>query len=100
MMLLRINPQSRGRSANADLIRPPGARPERDFLQRCTGCGLCIQVCPTGGLQPAFLEAGVEGIWSPRLVPQIGPCSYNCNLCSQICPTQAIAVVENGQKLA
>lgn len=98
MMLLRVNPQSRGRSANADLIRPPGARPEREFLQRCTGCGLCIQVCPTGGLQPTLLEAGVEGIWSPRLVPQIGPCSYNCNLCSQICPTQAIAPLTMEEK--
>ena len=98
MMLLRINPQTRGKVPNADLIRPPGARPEREFLQRCTGCGLCIQVCPTGGLQPTLLEAGLEGMWSPRLVPQIGPCSYNCNLCTQICPTQAIAPISLEEK--
>lgn len=88
--ILRISPQSRGRTFNPDLIRPPGARPEREFLARCTGCGLCIKVCPTGGLQPTFAEAGLEGIWTPRLVPQLGFCDYECNLCGQVCPTQAI----------
>jgi polyferredoxin/ferredoxin len=77
-----------------ELIRPPGARPEREFLQRCTACGLCMKVCPTGGLQPAISEAGLEGLWTPRLVPQIGFCVYNCNLCGQVCPTGAIEPLE------
>ena len=94
LVTLRITPQARGKVLNADLLRPPGARKEADFLDRCTGCGLCIQVCPTGGLQPAVLEAGLEGLWTPRLVPQIGPCSYTCNLCTQVCPTEAIQRTE------
>ena len=49
-----------------------------------------MKACPTGGLQPAWSEAGLEGLWTPRLVPAIGPCDYNCNLCGQICPTEAI----------
>jgi ferredoxin len=53
-------------------------------------CGLCYKVCPTTGLQPALFEAGVEGAWSPRLVPRIGGCEKNCNLCGQHCPTGAI----------
>ena len=88
--ILRISAQSRGRTFNPDLIRPPGAGPEREFLARCTGCGMCIKVCPTGGLQPTLAEAGLEGIWTPRLVPQLGFCDYSCNLCGQVCPTQAI----------
>lgn len=90
LMALRASPQARGRVLNAELLRPPGARKEAAFLDRCTGCGLCIQVCPTGGLQPALLEAGLEGLWTPRLVPQIGECSYTCTLCCQVCPTEAI----------
>ncbi len=90
LALLRITPQARGTTFNRWLIRPPGARPEREFLQRCTACGLCMKVCPTGGLQPAWSEAGLEGLWTPRLVPQIGHCDYECNLCSQVCPTAAI----------
>jgi formate hydrogenlyase subunit 6/NADH:ubiquinone oxidoreductase subunit I len=96
--ILRIWPQSRGRTFNPNLIRPPGARSEREFLARCTACGLCIKVCPTGGLQPAVGEAGLEGIWTPRLVPQLGFCDYECNLCGQVCPTQAIRPMPLDQK--
>jgi polyferredoxin len=72
------------------LIRPPGARPEQEFLELCIRCGECMKVCLTNGLQPTLLEAGLEGLWSPRLVPRIGYCEYNCTLCGQVCPTQAI----------
>ena len=72
------------------LIRPPGSLPEPAFLARCVRCGECMKVCLTGGLQPAGFEAGVEGIWTPVLVPRIGYCEYNCTLCGQVCPTQAI----------
>ncbi|MCE5230528.1 4Fe-4S binding protein [bacterium] len=87
---LRINPLARGKVYHAGLIRPPGARAEREFLQRCTACGLCMKICPTGGLQPAMTEAGLEGLWTPRLEARIGCCDYNCNLCGQACPTEAI----------
>ena len=90
---LRANPQARGHRYHPDLVRPPGARAEREFLQRCTSCGLCMKVCPTGALQPTTTEAGLEGIWSPRLVPDIGYCDYTCNLCGQVCPTGAIELL-------
>lgn len=91
VFLLRATPQSRGAVGSANLIRPPGSLPERDFLHRCTACGMCIRICPTGGLQPAWSEAGLEGLWTPRLVPTIGRCEYDCTLCGQVCPTGAIA---------
>jgi polyferredoxin len=72
------------------LIRPPGARAEREFLALCVRCGECMKVCLTNGLHPTLFEAGLEGIWTPRLVPRIGYCEYNCTLCGQVCPTQAI----------
>lgn len=43
---MRFTPQGRGTRFNPLLIRPPGARVEREFLQRCTGCGICENVCP------------------------------------------------------
>ncbi|MCP2620077.1 4Fe-4S binding protein [Candidatus Aminicenantes bacterium AC-334-K16] len=76
--------------ASAKRIRPPGALPEEQFLQKCVKCGECMKVCPTNGLQPAFTEAGPEGIWTPILVPRIGHCEYYCTLCTQVCPTGAI----------
>jgi len=72
------------------LIRPPGAVPEKEFLQRCIRCGECMKVCPTHGLQPALLQGGWEGLWSPVLIPRIGYCEYSCTLCGQVCPTGAI----------
>ena len=81
---------SKVKLSSAQLIRPPAALPEDEFLDRCVRCGACMKACPTGGLQPAIAEAGLEGFWSPVLVPKIGECTEMCNLCSQVCPTGAI----------
>ncbi len=94
----RATPQGRAKVYNPNLIRPPGARPEPEFLARCTACGLCMKVCPTGGLQPCGLEAGWEGLWTPRLVPKIGYCSYDCNRCGLVCPTEAIRPMKLEEK--
>ncbi len=88
--ILRQNPLNKENYFNPLLIRPPGALDERKFLQRCVRCGECMKVCLTNGLQPTFLEAGLEGIWTPILVPKIGYCEYRCTLCGQVCPTGAI----------
>lgn len=72
------------------LVRPPGARPEDQFLSLCVRCGECMKVCIGNALQPAFLETGAEGWFSPVLVSRVGYCEFNCTLCGQVCPTQAI----------
>ncbi len=96
--LLRQNPLSKKGYFNPILIRPPGALPEREFLKRCVRCGECMKVCLTNGLQPTFLEAGLEGIWTPVLIPKIGYCEYRCTLCGQVCPTGAIKRLDIEQK--
>ncbi len=82
----------------ANLIRPPGAHQEADFLKRCVRCAECIQVCIGNALQPTFLEAGIEGIFTPRLVARSGYCEFNCTLCGQVCPTGAIKELSLEQK--
>ena len=72
------------------VIRPPGALREKDFVDRCIRCGNCMKVCITNGLQPVMLQSGLQGLWTPELVPEIGYCEYNCNLCGNVCPTGAI----------
>ena len=81
-----------------ELVRPPGSRPEADFLARCIRCGECMKVCITGGLQPTLLSAGIEGIWTPKLVSRIGYCEFNCTLCGQVCPTSAIEKLDVPKK--
>ena len=58
-----------------------------------------MKVCITNGLQPTFLEAGFEGMWSPVLVPRIGYCEYRCTLCGQVCPTGAITELKLEEKV-
>lgn len=77
-------------NANPLLIRPPGSVEEKDFLARCIRCGQCMRVCPNNALHPTFMESGLEGIWSPMLIPKIGYCEPTCTLCGQVCPTGAI----------
>ena len=71
-------------------LRPPGALEESAFLARCIRCGECLKVCPNNALQPAWSEAGVEGLWTPVLVPRTGYCAASCTLCGAVCPTGAI----------
>ena len=82
--------EAKGTLWPAECIRPPGALPEPDFLDRCVRCGQCMKVCPTNGLQPAWLSAGGDGLFSPVLVSRRGPCEPDCNACGMVCPTGAI----------
>jgi len=75
---------------NPYLIRPPGALEEKEFLKRCLKCGECMKICPTNALHPALFEGGIEGLWSPILIPRIGYCENSCVLCGYTCPTGAI----------
>ena len=81
------------------VIRPPGAVEERAFLERCIRCAECMKVCPNNALHPAFLEAGIEGIWTPILIARIGYCEHSCVLCGQVCPTGAIQKITEKEKL-
>ncbi|MBF0549134.1 MAG: 4Fe-4S binding protein [Deltaproteobacteria bacterium] len=75
---------------DTNLVRPPGAVPEPDFLAKCIRCGECMKACPTNTLQPVWWEAGIYGMFSPRTLARWDGCEQNCNLCGQVCPTAAI----------
>jgi polyferredoxin len=87
------------RAYSEKVIRPPGAVEERDFLERCIRCAECMKVCPNNALHPAFFEAGLEGLWTPILIPRIGYCEFSCVLCGQVCPTGAIQKIDEKQKM-
>jgi polyferredoxin len=79
------------------LIRPPGAT-LTDFTAVCMRCGECVRVCSTQGLQPSLIEGGWQNIFTPRLVPRLGYCSYNCDACIRTCPTGAIPPISKETK--
>ncbi|MDD5562619.1 MAG: 4Fe-4S binding protein [Thermoanaerobaculaceae bacterium] len=85
-------------AARPRLVRPPGALAEADFLERCVKCSLCQQACPTGAIQAAIAEAGVEGFWTPVVVPRRGWCEFACTRCGEVCPTAAITRMTAARK--
>lgn len=93
--LLRTGPTAR--QPHARWLPPPGSA-EEGLLDTCIRCGACVQVCPTGGLQPSLGQAGLEGLWTPVLVPRLGYCDYACNACGQVCPTGAIPPLALAEK--
>ncbi|MFZ5586175.1 MAG: 4Fe-4S dicluster domain-containing protein [Thermodesulfobacteriota bacterium] len=73
-------------------LRPPGARPEREFLARCLHCGQCAQVCPYKSIR---LTTGTDPLTAgtPRILPRAIPC-YLCMRCPPACPSGALAPLD------
>jgi MauM/NapG family ferredoxin protein len=73
-----------------ELLRPPGARPEPEFLALCVRCGECSAACPTNTLQPTWFLAGLAGAFTPVIEPRANLCDPRCTRCGEVCPTHAI----------
>jgi ferredoxin-type protein NapF len=58
-------------------IRPPGAL-EAAVDAACTGCGACLEACPSG-----IIVHGASGL--PELRFQNGECTF-CDACAHACP--------------
>lgn len=82
-----------------ELLRPPGALPEPEFLSRCVRCDACVRACVTNTLQPDWYRAGLEGLWAPRMDLRHAACDQSCNACGQICPTEAIRPLSLAERL-
>ena len=57
------------------------------MVERCKGCGFCVEYCPKAVLEMSE-EFNVKGYHPPKVVKH-GEC-VNCNLCEMICPDFAI----------
>ncbi len=80
------------------VVRPPGALPEGEFLTTCIRCGECMKSCLTNTLQPSLWEGGLAGLWTPRLEFRLAACEQECNVCGKVCPTQAIRSLDLPEK--
>ena len=92
LMVGVLNTTFTDRNKGVRIIRPPGALPEDEFLDRCIRCNACVKMCASNGkgLMPGIFESGIVGLWSPIFHMRYGYCEYSCNLCGKVCPTQAI----------
>lgn len=77
--------------------KPAGSRSVFQFNARCTGCQLCVAVCPNGVLRPG---GGLRHLMQPEMAFERGFCRPECNRCSQVCPAGAIEPVSLEEKSA
>lgn len=76
-------------------IVPPGALSLRNMEQHCTGCQLCVSVCPNGVLRPSD---GLASLLQPESSYEWGYCRPECTRCSHVCPTGAIRPITRAEK--
>lgn len=72
-------------------IAPPGAHSIEALNNSCTACQLCVSACPTGVLQPSYLEYGFFSMLQPRMDYSKSFCNYECTKCADVCPNDAIS---------
>jgi len=73
--------------------RPPGARPEIDFLNTCSRCGECVRVCPAQCIK--LDHSGGKGAGAPYIDADEMPCVLCSGLdCMHNCPSGALVVTE------
>lgn len=79
-----------GKKASAVILRPPGAVQEKDFLARCTKCGLCVEACPYKSL--VLSRPGDERpVGTPYFTMRENPCRMCRDIpCTAACPTGAL----------
>ncbi len=76
-------------------IVPPGAWSLRHFARHCTGCQLCVTVCPNNVLRPS---SRLESLMQPELSYERGYCRPECTKCSEVCPAGAIVKLTPANK--
>jgi ferredoxin-type protein NapG len=69
-----------------NLLRPPGAVPEKLFMALCIRCSRCVEVCPYGSIKR---EGFGTAIGTPYVHPEQKAC-YLCMACCRLCPTGAL----------
>ncbi len=68
-------------------ITPAGSISARNMATHCTGCQLCVSVCPNDVLRPS---TDLNHLMQPTVSYEKGYCRPECNKCSQVCPAGAI----------
>jgi len=79
-------------------VRPPGARQEDAFLEKCTRCDACIKACPHWVIRKAGPELGRRISGTPIVIPAENPCLMCEDFpCIAACETGALVTPLDGE---
>ena len=77
-----------------NLLRPPGALPESEFLEKCHRCGNCVKNCPANAIFPLAERQQTNLANTPYIDPDEQPCVICDSLaCMYVCPSGALQPV-------
>ena len=74
---------------------PAGAISLKNFTDHCTGCQLCVSVCPNQVLRPS---TSLMNLMQPQMSYERGYCRPECTKCSEVCPAGAILEISKEEK--
>jgi MauM/NapG family ferredoxin protein len=78
-----------------EVLRPPGALPEGEFIERCYRCGNCVDVCPAQAIKVTAGE-NAECVGTPYIDASSAACVVCDELaCMKACPSGALTIVED-----
>ena len=74
---------------------PAGSLSVKHFADHCTGCQLCVSVCPNKVLRPS---SSFATLMQPEMSYEKGYCRPECTMCSDVCPAGAIKPISMEEK--
>lgn len=74
-----------------NILRPPGAIHEDNFIYGCIKCGLCVQICPIQAVKLAGINEALS-YGTPYIDVREQPCDFSCDSlqCVETCPTAVL----------
>lgn len=76
-----------------EILRPPGALSEPEFLEKCLRCGNCVKNCPADAIKP-IQSRDSDLARTPYIEPDSQPCVICDSLaCMNVCPSGALQLV-------
>lgn len=76
-------------------VVPAGSISLKNFTDHCTGCQLCVSICPNNVLRPS---TSLLNLMQPEMSFEKGYCRPECTKCSDVCPAGAIRPITIEEK--
>ena len=76
-------------------LTPPGAVGAWHLARHCTGCQLCVSVCPNQVLRPS---TELTKLMQPEMSYERGYCRPECTKCSEVCPAGVFHLITKADK--